>query len=198
MILQPMIDKLDERFAGVPIHPARVPQGLQLPCFFVRIVKTNLDPQMGNFYFLRNLLSITYMSDIENMSDAGRWKVLEDVRFKMLFALRQIPTLKGVEGYNLQAEIQGSDIVLFGNYDLFVEMVQEKEPYMKVLNDDYFTNEHITLNDINKDLHPELYKPPVERDYNTVEDLRDKGVDGSIIDYIERDLMRQFKGVKKI
>lgn len=191
-LLQPTTDKLDERFADIPIYIDSVPQGLQLPCFFVRIIKTNLDPQMGNFYFLRNLLSITYMSDTENLH------VLEDVRFKMLFALRQIPTLKGVEGYNLQAKIQGSDIVLFGNYDLFVEMVEEKEPYMKVLNDDYFTNEHITLNDINKDLHPELYKPPVERDYNTVEDLKDKGVDESAIDYIERDLMRQFKGVKKI
>lgn len=192
MILQPMMDKLDERFAGIPIHTDRIPQGLQLPCFFVRIVKTNLDPQMGNFYFLRNLLSITYMSDTRNLH------VLEDVRFKMLFALRQIPTLKGVEGYNLQAEIQGSDIVLFGNYDLFVEMVEEKEPYMRVLNDDYFTNEHITLNDINKDLHPELYKPPIERDYNTVEDLKEKGVDESAIDYIEKDLMKKIKGVKKL
>lgn len=189
-VLQPTIDKLQYIFPDIPVYVNSVEQGLELPCFFVRIIETNLDPQMSNFYFLRNLISVTYMSDTGDLYE------LENMRFKMLFGLKQIPTLKGVEGYNLQAKIQGDNIIMFGNYDLFVEMVEEKEPYMKVLNNDYFTNEKITLNDINKELHPGLYNPPGERDYNTVEDLKEKGVHDSKIDYIEKDLMRKINKEK--
>lgn len=189
MILKPILQKLNKTFNSpdrkYPVYTKNVKQGVKLPCFFVRIIETNLDPQMSNFYFLRNLISVTYMSDTGDLYE------LEKIRFKLLFGLKQIPTLKGVEGYNLQAKIQGDNIIMFGNYDLFIEMVQEKEPYMRVLNDDYFTNDKITLNDINKDLHPELYKKPKTIDYNTPEDLREKGVDESAIDYIEQDLMKK-------
>ena len=183
-ILKPILKKLNSEFGSeYQVFTDRQKQGVRTPCFFVKILNTELDPQLGNLYYLRNLMSVTFLPKKEDLY------VLENIRFRLLLAMRQIPTMFGVEGRNLQARIVDGGIVMTGRYDLLFEIVEDKEPFMRILNNEFFTDEKISLNDINKDLHPEYYKKPETEVKNTIEDLKNKGVDESLIDYI--DLMRE-------
>lgn len=163
-------------------------EGVNLPAFFVKIIKTDLVPRLGRFYFLNNIISITYISDASDMLK------LEDMRLRMLFALKDIKSFGGLgtEGKNLSAVIEDNCVIMTGDYNLEVEVVPEKIPYMRILGLDYFSDDKISLNDINKTFKPKLYQEDKKRGVNTVDDLRKKntqggGVDKSIIDLIDKE-----------
>lgn len=94
--------------------------------FFVKIISTELDPQFGNLYYMRNLISVTFLSHKVDLY------ILEDVRFKLLMAMRQIPTCYGVEGRNLQVKIIDDAVVFTGRYDILLEE-KEVKPLMEEL-----------------------------------------------------------------
>lgn len=189
-------------------------EGVTLPAFFVKVLSSDLVPRLGRFYTLKNLISITYLSDTSDML------ALESVRLKMLFALKDIRTFQslGTEGRNLKAVIEDNAVIMTGNYNLEIEEVSGRDdiPYMRVLDIDGFSEGEIkekklTLDEINKKLNPHLYKEEKEKTYNTSEDLKVKkkkdestgdksDIDSSIIDLVEKnendnnqnDLMRRY------
>lgn len=127
-LLQPIIDRLVEVFGEeIPIYTDKQEQGVLTPCFFVRIIQTELVGQFDNMYWLNNFVSITYMNDTDDMYD------LERIRFAMLTGLEQVNTSKGVMGRNLQAKVHGTDIVFTANYNLRIERVKIPDPVMERL-----------------------------------------------------------------
>lgn len=126
-ILKPILIKLTETFGrDYKVYTDRQVQGAKTPCFFVKIISTELDPQFGNLYYMRNLISVTFLSHKEDLY------ILEDVRFKLLMAMRQIPTCYGVEGRNLQVKIIDDAVVFTGRYDILLEE-KEVKPLMEEL-----------------------------------------------------------------
>lgn len=126
-ILRPILKKLYIEFGkDYQVFTDRQKQGVKAPCFFVKIINTDLDPQLGNLFYLRNFISITFMPKKEDLY------ILEEIRFRLLMAMRQIPTLYGVEGRNLQARIVDGCIVMTGRYDLLIEE-NEVKPFMEKL-----------------------------------------------------------------
>lgn len=127
-LLQPIIDRLVEVFGEeIPIYKDKQEQGVKTPCFFVRIIQTELVGQFDNMYWLNNLVSITYMNDTDDMYK------LEKVRFAMLTELEQVNTSNGVMGRNLQTKVQGTDIVFTANYNLRIEREKIPDPVMERL-----------------------------------------------------------------
>lgn len=132
-LLQPIINKLAEVFGEeIPIYTEKQEQGVETPCFFVRLSVAELVGQFDNFYYFNNLVTITYMSPTGDQYD------LEKIRFKMLAGMDHVQTVKGVHGLNLQARIQDKDIVFTGNYNMWIEKLKIPDPNMLTLEQTHY------------------------------------------------------------
>lgn len=128
-LLKPIAGQLKTIFPGVTRYSEDQPQGVEKPCFFVKIIRTELRPQLNNFYILNNTVSITYLSDEKNQFKA------EDIRFKLLMGLRSIQLNNaGIHAVNQVTEIrENKDVIYTADYNIWFEEKQIPETLMKKL-----------------------------------------------------------------
>lgn len=129
-LLQPVVNRLKEVFGeDINIYTERQGQGVNTPCFFIKLVDTSLERQFNDFFFLYNLVNIVYMTDKKDQFHS------EKIRFEMLMGMEQIQLKHaGLTGDNLNAKInRDGDVSMTVNYNIWLEKVKIPDPLMRKL-----------------------------------------------------------------
>lgn len=116
-LIQSVANRLHETFGEeISIYTENQEQGVILPCFFVRLNKSEWIRRFNDFFFLNNQVSIIYMSETQDLFE------LEKVQFQMLSQLERIELPNaGVTADEISATIQEKNIVVTVQYNIFVE-----------------------------------------------------------------------------
>lgn len=144
-------------FDNYTIHENKDTLEVETPCFFVFLVESELDRQFANRFFLYNTININYASgEEESIFD------LEQVRLKMLTGMEMIeltddslstetelgPRTAGISGNNIKTEIVDKDIIMTIDYNIWLEYIDDDIPYMKILDENFTSEDKVNEEDI--------------------------------------------------
>lgn len=125
-LLSSIVNRLYEVFEeDIKVYTEEQEQGVELPCFFLRLINSSLERQFNDFFFLNNTVAITYMSESGDLFE------LENIRFKLLTGMEAIKLKNvGVTGENLQAQIRDKDVIANIDYNIWIEKSKVPDPLM--------------------------------------------------------------------
>ena len=102
-------------------------QGVNLPCFQIRVVSSSQDRQFANHWWYYMRVAITYLSDMPSHEH------LQDVRERLLFDMYEVPMPDGsvLRAESPEAELVGDDVVYTAKYTVLVKRDSPEEPIME-------------------------------------------------------------------
>ncbi len=128
-ILDSISIKINELFGDdYKIYTDNVKQGLEMPCFFIKMLPSNKKKLIGNRYENECNLVIHSMLDEENTEEYN------DISDK-LYELEYITLLNGdmLKGYGMRTEISDDVLLFFVTYKYFTYKNKAKDDDMENL-----------------------------------------------------------------
>lgn len=108
---------VSEEFNNLPVYTERVVQGVNAPCFMVRLVKSETQLFMGKRYIMNNKFKITYLDENRQNENLNCASVIE----RLCMATEVIDYGGGcVRGSNFKCEIEENHLDLYVDFNLFV------------------------------------------------------------------------------
>ena len=117
--------KLNEEFGDeYKIYPEEVKQGLNRPCFFIKLLSSDNTKVVGDTYHRTNPYCVHFYPDITNEAKTVCQEMLE----RLYQALEYI-TVDGnlVRGVNMSGEIHDEILLFYVSYNVFVRRTYEQE-----------------------------------------------------------------------
>ena len=120
----------DEFGAGYEIYTEDIKQGLEEPCFSVRLISPSTTQFLGKRYYMTNQFCVHYFPKSKTAVNEECF----DITDRLTSCLEYI-TVNGdlTRGTEMSSEIVDGVLSFFVNYDMFVVMEQEEETSMESL-----------------------------------------------------------------
>jgi len=119
---------LDAVFPDIPIHDEEIPQKLEPPCFFVRLLEPELTQELGRRFLRYHPFVVRYFAP--DRSNTAMYDVAE----QLTKALQQIQVAgRPVRGTGMRFEIVDDVLHFFVNYDFHVWAPRPDDPAMASL-----------------------------------------------------------------
>lgn len=120
--------RLDEKFPDIPIRGEEIKQGLEEPCFFVKLFPVGQVREVDKRYRRHHAFDIHYFPESE--IDAN--DEMHDIGEQLLDYMEYIEVNGGiVRGRNMRYEIANGVLHFFVNYDFHVMRKKADEPSMQ-------------------------------------------------------------------
>ena len=112
-IIKNVIASLKERFKGAYFYESSVKQGIKTPCFFIRIINSNIKRELEERFYVNHDLAITYLPK-KALFSKNYEEDTQMIKTDMLFALEELKTDSGyLYAKNLSIETNYDDFGAF-------------------------------------------------------------------------------------
>ena len=125
---------LDTEFPNADIHTENIKQGFQEPCFFIKVLTSNLDREVGRRYKKHMYLDIHYFSDSEEVN-----RDCENIASRLNELLDYI-NVRGslLRSRNKHHEIVDGVLHFFLEFNYFMMKEKDIVPIMKTLESEVY------------------------------------------------------------
>lgn len=132
-VIEAISRKLDE-VADIPIYVDKIPQELQAPCFYIKLLRPTDNVFFDKRYYRTQLFNVHYFPSTEDNSE------LWDMSDKLMNALEYVE-LDGepIRGTSMSSELVDYVLHVSVNYNFFYYKDREPEEYMENLEVEYDT-----------------------------------------------------------
>lgn len=162
-LLQAVVNRIDELFPYINIYVKDVEQGLVEPCFFIRIVNTDITPEFQGRYRVDSLVNIVYL---DQKADAF---LKEEIEQTLLYRMREVYLdTGGVYGFNSGSEIGDTEINFLINYRYTTKENIERDPYMMDIENIIHYTEKEPYEEVTKKENPGMWESDPWPDDNKV------------------------------
>lgn len=124
-IIDGAVAALLDAFPGIKVYTEQVKQGLEEPCFILRVISPTNEQFLGNRYYRTNLLSVQYFAESETDAKAECYRVCD-----ALFRVLEYVTVCGgpTRGTGMRGDVLDGVLTFTVNYNLFVRIKTEFDP----------------------------------------------------------------------
>ena len=122
-IIDGIIRKLTEAFGDdYEIYPEELKQGLQKPCFFIKLLNPTNTKERGERYYRENSFCIHFFPQSTNEPKSECYEILDE----LYLALEYIEVEENlVRGVSVSSEMHDGILLFFINYNVFVSKVYD-------------------------------------------------------------------------
>lgn len=134
-ITQGIVDAIWHLYDGqVPIYTEQQKQGFQSPCFFVELINSSIEREMGNRFLETATFQVSYFPELTEGDSPDYIDMQKQIR-PLTLALEVIPVAgtKGIRGDDIETVINDDVLHITVSYSRFVYLAGDREAYMGTL-----------------------------------------------------------------
>jgi len=124
-VINAVSGQLAEHFPNMPRYGEEIKQGLNAPCFFIKLLSGSQTREVGRRYYRTQMMDIHYFPNPAKDQNEDAWDMAE----RLNDILEYIPFGSGVfRGSRMRGEIVDGVLHFFVNYDFHVMRPKPETP----------------------------------------------------------------------